>query len=116
MAFDWAAQRERTRRVVHTTFGVPALYSDVTTAQPVALTVRLHDAVGAISIPESQPIADILEHITQIVFDAAELVTAGVTPRRGAVVRFPVYDASYVLDADEPHTGPIDRVWTVVPQ
>lgn len=115
MAFSWAAQRERTHRAVHTLFSVPALYSDILVTQPVALNVRLHDAVGAISVPEAQGIADILEHITQVVFDAAELAALGVVPRRGATVRFPVYDSVYVLDADEPHTGTIERVWTVVP-
>lgn len=116
MSFDWAAQREKTRRAVHTTFAVQAFYSDAVVAQPLDLRARLHDTVGAVSVQESQGVADILEHITQIVFDADELAAKGVTLRRGGTVRFPVYGSVYVLDSDEPHTGPIDRVWTVVPQ
>lgn len=116
MAFDWAEQRQKTRRAVHNTFGVTAFYSDSLVVSPRELKVRLHDAIGAVAVQESRGVSDIIEHITQVVFDAEQLAEEGIAPQRGGVVRFPQYGQVYVLDSDWPTTGPIDVVWTVIQQ
>jgi len=116
MPFDFAALKARTRRVVHDTLAVAALYDHVGLVVPVELRVRWHNKIARFGDIENVGYAEIIEGINRVIFDRDELNEKGVVLERGGRVTLtpPQYHgAVLVLDTMEPDTGPIDQTWLV---
>jgi hypothetical protein len=55
----------------------------------------------------------IIEGVTRVIFDRAELAAKTVAPKRKAVVTFPDYGSSFLLDARDPRSGPVTEKWSL---
>lgn len=99
------------RRSVHETFAVPVQYRTSPADEPIDLTARLHTriVVGG----ENGTYASIIEGVTRIVFNREELAAKSVVPFRNAVVTFPDYGQSFVLDIRDPQSGPVTEKWSL---
>jgi len=118
--------KTRTRRDVHSRFAVPCTVATGSRggSGDVPLTARFHNKMALGGDILSEGYANIIEGIQRVIFNREEFVTAvnggQLTLSRGDVVTFPNYmgpnqDLVVVLDARDPHDGPIDEKWSVGP-
>lgn len=125
MAFDWSSIKASTRRAVHDTFKVRALYQDRTMPQPVSVSIRWHNKIGIIGQETNQGYAEVIEGVDRIIFNREELAKTlystgtglPVTPIKGGTVTLldDYYNRAVLcLDSREPIVGPVDEVWNVV--
>lgn len=116
MAFDFAAVKAQTRRVVHDTFGVSATYRDSVITVPVGLRIRWHNKIARFGNLLDQGYAEIIEGINRVIFDTAELSEKSVVLRRGGelTITAPSFNSAVLtLAEDEPTVGPLEVVWLV---
>lgn len=108
---SFADIKAQARRDVHETFAVLIQYRNSPSDEPTDLMARLHTriVVGG----ENGQYASIIEGVTRVVFDREELAEKGIVPRRNAVVTFPDYGQSYVLDIRDPLSGPVTEKWSL---
>lgn len=124
LSFNWASLKASTRRAVHDTFKVNALYQDAFMSQPLAVSVRWHNKIGVVGQDTNDGYAEVIEGVDRLIFNREELQRlAHVTdnnqplyPTKGGKVKLtdPLFNgAVLVLDTKEPTTGPVDEVWNV---
>lgn len=113
MSFDFAALKSETRRVVHDTLGVSALYQDDTMSAPKQIKARwLNAKVGQIGDLVDQGYAEVVEGVDRVVLFPCDYPTLNFS--RGGVITFPSYRRNFRLELMEPPTGPDQAVWQVV--
>lgn len=108
--------KRRMRADVHKTFALPALYRDATMGAPVDVTIRWHSRVDEFGDLAEQHFAKIVDNVDRIIFDSAELVEKGITPRQHGTVTITEdgwRDAKLVLQVSEPTVGPVENAWQV---
>lgn len=119
MPYDAAAAKTRVRRQLHTTFGLAAQYRSQGSGDPVDLRVRWHSRVtprGDHGDLLEQGYPDVIESVDQVIFDRAELETAGVTPARNDTVTITATEFGTTvlrLENHLPSLGPIEEIWRV---
>lgn len=116
MAFDFAALKASTRRIVHDTLATAALYDHASLAVSVGLRVRWHNKIARFGDIENVGYSEIIEGINRVIFDKAELDEKGVVLERGGQITLtaPEYNgAVLVLDTMEPEIGPVQQIWLV---
>ena len=80
----WAEIRQRARRVVHSTFSLPAVYTAPGIgAVPVPCMARMHNEAKLFGDLDREGYAQVIEDVNQVVFDALE-----VEPAKNGVVTF----------------------------
>lgn len=99
---DWAEQKAAAQAKVHQTFAVRCLYRENRDSEPVELSARLHTRIQVGGNEGNASYATIIEGVTRIVFDKAELIEKNVIVKRNAMVTFPDYGASYAIDIRDP--------------
>lgn len=109
MAFDFAAAKTLLRRTVHDTLAVEAFYEDDSMSVPAPIRARWHNKIDRFGDPESMGLAEFIQGVDRIVLFPGD--TPNLTFRKGGRVRFPVYGKTFSLEALEPATGPLQRVW-----
>lgn len=117
MAYDHAAFKSRTRRIVHKVFGIPMLYSHRTLAAPVPLRGRYHSKQQVISDMESEGYSVTVDGIERVVFLIDALAEAGIVVEKGATVKVddPHWPSTVlIIDSKEPQSGPEEEIWRVV--
>jgi hypothetical protein len=113
MAFDFAALKSATRRVVHDTLGVTALYQDDAMSAPVAIKARyLKQKVDRYGDLVEQGYAEVVEGIDRVVLFPCDYQTLNFA--RGGLLTFPDYKLTFRLELMEPADGPLQSVWQVV--
>ena len=113
MAFDFAATKLKTRRVVHTTFGVSAFYQDSSLSEPLPIRVRWHTRLDRFGDNETAGYAEVIEGIHRVIFAKDEAQLVGVT--QAGTITIPQLDnAVLTLESREPSDGPYEEVWSVV--
>ena len=113
MAFDFAELKSQTRRVVHDTLGVSALYKDATMSAPKEIRARwLSQKIDRYGDLVEQGYAEVVEGIDRVVLFPSDYPTLNFC--RGGEITFPAYKRSFRLDVLEPVTGPDQVVWQVV--
>lgn len=115
MAFDFASVKAQTRKVVHDTMSVAALYSDaqVTDAE---ITVRFHTKINRFGDMLEHGWSEVVEGVNRLIFSSDELSEKSITLRNGGVVKLTApgfEDISLALHVQEPATGPSQVVWQV---
>lgn len=116
MAFDFASAKGLARRVVHSTFGVPAFYSDPESGIEDEVTVRFHTKIERFGDLQDRGWAEIVTGLNRLILDKIELQDKNILPRRGAKVRLQprgFEDVVVVLEVAEPDTGPVTSTWQV---
>lgn len=124
MSFDWSSIKASTRRAVHKTFKVRALYQDQYMKEPIPVSVRWHNKIGVIGQETNQGYAEVIEGVDRVIFNREELESIkSITESGNPLVpikggRIQLVDALYnnatlVLDSREPIVGPVDEVWNV---
>ena len=114
---DFAAIKAQTRRIVHDTFSIPALYKQTPSSTGVLLYIRWHNKIARFGNLLDSGYAEVLEGIERVIFDEAELQTKGVTlVRGGSLLCTPpgFAQATLILDTAEPRVGPLNITWLVV--
>jgi hypothetical protein len=116
MSFDFASAKATARRVVHSTFGVQAFYTDDVINTFVETRVRWHNRLA-------RPVggdmtdggyADVIEGIDRIVLIPETVDGYPIELRRNGVVRVPsLLEAEFILEHKEPVTGPLEEAWAV---
>lgn len=125
MAFNWSAIKASTRRAVHDTFKVRALYHDPRMSEPMPVSVRWHNKIGVIGQETNQGYAEVIEGIDRVIFNREELEKSAIItpdrnpimPMKGGTIQLvdPLFNNSVLrLDSREPIVGPVDEVWNVV--
>lgn len=110
MPFDIMALKARTRRTVHSVFGVPALYLDATMGGvPQAIMARWHDKIVINGDSESEGYAQVVQTVDRLVLIPTD--TPDITFRKGGKITIVATGKTYVLDVLDPMTGPLERVW-----
>lgn len=113
-AFSFADFKRQSRREVHATFAVAALYSD-TVVTGVGVTVRYHNKILRTGNLQNSGYADIVEGIDRLIFDDAEMASKVLTLRRDGIVTIPEYGgAAFILDTRDVQDGPVEVAWNVV--
>ena len=114
MPFSFAEAKANARRIVHSTFGVRALFKDSPTSTPVELQARWHSRLVLQGAIENSG-AEVIEGIDRVVFNREQLAELGISPVRLHTVSFPDYPllGTLVLDFRRPYDGPIDEIWEV---
>lgn len=102
--------------------GEPATYTDPTLAGPVptlaqqalglALTPRWHNKTKMMGEMNSDSVA-IFEGVERVIFSDEQLITLGLTLRRGGTLTFPGYGVAFTLDQREQSDGPVNVYWSV---
>lgn len=116
MAFDFAALKALTRKVVHSTFGVEALYSDASINAPIRIRARLHNRISRpFGDVDNAGYAEVIEGIDRIVLIPEDDRGFPVTLQRNGVIQLPTMfpGAEFTLDVKEPSTGPLEESWQV---
>lgn len=113
MAFDFAAVKSKSRRAVHDTLAVDALWTDnsVDDAEPVEIKARWHNKIDRFGDPQTLGFAEIIQGIDRIVLVPEDY--PGVTFKRGDRIDFPAYSNAFILNLLEPADGPLLRIWQV---
>lgn len=112
---DWLAARTKARRDIHAALSYSATYEDGIVTVPTPITVRWHAKTERVGNINGGDYAEILSTLHRIIFNSEELAAAGITPRRGGVVKLTGFgDYELELDILEPPDGPIKVVWTVI--
>lgn len=114
--------KARARRALHDALAVSALYQDDTLCRPVPLRVRWHTKQALMGELDSGGYAERIESVNRIIFDMAELSTKDLELKRAGVVTLtdPEYAETngelpaFILEVEEPDTGPVERIWQVV--
>lgn len=112
MAFDFAALKAKTRRVVHDTLGVEAFYQDDSMSAPRPIRARWHNKVDRFGDLMDQGYAEVVQGVDRIVLFPRDYPTINFV--RGGVVTFPAYQRSFRLEVLEPKDGPDQAVWQAV--
>lgn len=113
MAFDFAAAKLASRRVVHETLGVTAFYQDSTMSTPAAIRVRWHSKIDRFGDNESAGYAEVIEGIHRVIFDAA--AARALKVKSAGTLSIPsMGGARLTLEAREPSDGPFEEIWTAV--
>ena len=113
MVFDFAATKLLTRRTVHTTFGVSALYQDSTLSEPLPIKVRWHSKIDRFGDNETAGYAEVIEGIHRVIFSQEEARAIGVR-QTGVLIIASLDNAILTLESREPSDGPYEEVWGVV--
>lgn len=116
---SWNDTKAELRTAVHTVFALACVFTAKAGGDPVDLNVRFHDKnrVGG-TIGNAQDWASIQEGVTRVVFDRAELATAGIVPVQYDTLTFADYfadgdDLVVKLQVKELKDGPVEQKWTV---
>jgi hypothetical protein len=113
MAFDFASVKAQTRRVVHDTLGVDALYQDNVVTTPVPIRVRWHNRINRFGDLESAGYAEIIEGIDRVILNGEQARLIGVRSRGRIFMPATMGSAVLTLSAQEPKDGPFEECWTV---
>ncbi len=114
--FDFAALKATTRRIVHDTLSMDALYYDKSLAAPVALRVRWHYKQAPVGDIENEGYPMYLDLVEKVIFDKEELALKGVTVVRGGRVQVtsPGFEGYLAVDTqDGENVGPVVEAWRV---
>lgn len=114
MAFDFAAAKLLSRRVVHETLGVDGLYQDNSMSTPEPIRVRWHSKIDRFGDLESAGYAEVIEGIDRVILSAAQARSLNVS--HGGTITIPMADIGPVvlsLAAEEEADGPYLECWTV---
>lgn len=115
MAFDFAAAKAQSRRVVHDTLGVSAFYKDNTMSAPAPISVRWHSKIDRFGDLDNAGYAEIIEGIHRVIFSRERARELGL--RNGGVITINrpeiTFQATLTLEAMEPYDGPFEEIWTV---
>lgn len=117
MAYDHAAMKARTRRIVHQTFAIAMEYLDKSLAGPIALRVRYHNKQDVIGDLQNEGYPMSIDGIDRVIFDMEELTFAGITVSRGArlkIVQPGWPEGVLLIETKEKSEGPVEEVWRVV--
>lgn len=79
----WADTRKKARRVVHSTFSLPAVYTAPGGGAGVACLARKHSKTMVFGDLDREQYAQMIADVDQVVFDELEVV-----PVRGGIVDF----------------------------
>lgn len=103
------------RRALHDAMKVEATYVPPGGGAATALGVRWHNKINRVGDLDNQGWAEIIEGIDRIIFDREELAAKSLTLAEGGVVTLELLMGgfSFVLGAQEPDDGPIERIWIV---
>lgn len=112
MAFDFAALKAKTRRVVHNTLAVEAFYQDDSMSAPQPIRARWHNKVDRFGDLMDQGYAEVVQGVDRVVLFPTDYPTLNFV--RGGVVTFPSYRRAFRLEILEPSDGPYRAVWQVV--
>lgn len=120
MAFDFLAHKLAARQRVHDTLAVRCVYRSkdglVTNDK---VTVRWHNKLSRNGSADDGFDATVIEGIDRIVFNASNLVAAGISPdnlKRGDTVTVAaagLSDQVFTLEAREKSDGPASIYWSV---
>lgn len=116
MPFDFAQAKADARRVVQATFGVQAFYSDASVDVPVEFRARWHNRISKPfgGLVDGDGYADVIEGIDRIVFFPQDVDGYPFAPQRLGEVTFPsLVGVVFVLEHQDPTTGPLEDAWTV---
>ena len=116
MAFDFAAAKARTRRIVHDTLAIAAEYDDADLVVPVPLRVRWHYKQTVVGDLETQGFPQSIDTINKVIFDRAELTVKGVTISRGGRLKITADgfgNAVLAIDTQDAMAGPTEEIWYV---
>ena len=129
MAFSFAKAKSLVRRIVHTTFGVPAFYKDSSLSSPTELVARWHNKIERMGDLDNQGYAELIQGIDRVIFDAATARRLNV--KRGGEIFFPELAAGlgvslgsplggegvsppvFILNMREDESGPYEEIWSV---
>lgn len=112
MAFDFAALKSETRRVVHDTLGVSAFYKDDSMNAPYPIRARWHNKIDRFGNLQDQGYAEQVEGIDRVVLFPED--TPRLTFVRNGTVTFVAADVTLRLQVQEPKDGPLEVVWQAV--
>lgn len=116
MGFDFAAAKARTRRIVHDTLSLDAVYYDKSLAAPVALRVRWHYKQAPVGEIENEGYPMYLDLVEKVIFDKEELALKGITVVRGGRVQItsPGFSGYFAVDTEDgANEGPVVEAWRV---
>lgn len=112
MAYDFASNKAKARRVVHNTLAVQAFYQDSSMSVPAEIRARWLNKTNVFTGDvDNQGYAEMLEAVDRIVLFPDDTPT--VNFKKGGSVSFPGYDITFVLELREPSNGPLQEVWKV---
>lgn len=115
--FDWAAQKAEAQRQVHKAFAVRCLYRETRNSQPVELSARLHTRITVGGSEGNAGYATIIEGVTRVVFDKAELIEKNIIVKPNALVTFPDYGSTWAVDIRDPsQTNAVSERWSLAGQ
>lgn len=112
MAFDFAALKATTRRVVHDTLGVPAFYQDNSMSAPQPIRARWYNKDAQLGDLMDQGYAEVVQGVDRVVVFPCDYPTLNFI--RGGVVTFPGYQRAFRLDVLEDADGPLKAIWQSV--
>ena len=111
MAFNFADAKARARRVVHSTFGVPAQLKSTSMSVPEPISARLHEATTVYGDLLDQGFAQTMEAVDRIVFVPSDF-PEGLVARTNSEVTFAHRPGIiFVLSTKEVSDGPLEEVW-----
>lgn len=110
--FNLADLKARSRRSLHETMAVDAVYEDTETA-PTAITVRAHNKMVRSGELEGGYGVEVFDGIDRLVFSETELTSKGLVLWSGGTVTVPKYGLKYSLEAQEQPDGPENVYWSV---
>lgn len=111
MAFDFASAKAKVRRIVHATFGVPALIKVNAISVPLGIRARLHEATTVYGDLLDQGYANTVEAVDRIVFMPSE-ATPPFIPARLSEVTFPHRPGiKFILETKDVSDGPLEETW-----
>lgn len=115
MASAHAQAKYDARRAIHDAMSVDAVYTPPEGGATTALRVRWHNTINRHGDLQNQGFTEIIEGIDRMIFDLEELMAKSLTLSRGGLVTLEpmMGSAAFLLDAEEPDTGPIERIWLV---
>lgn len=82
----WAETRKKARRIVHSTFSLPAIYTSKSGVVTPCMA-RMHNEMKEFGDLDREGFVKNMEDVNQVIFDALE-----VEPEKGATVQFPDYE------------------------
>lgn len=120
MPSNWAKHKRSVRKAAHAAFCVDVLYKVDSESDFVQTTARWHEKLVRQGQMEGQG-AEVYEGIDKVVFDKeANLALVDIdgnptplTPQRGALITFPDYNLTVILDTEIPADGPVEEIWLV---
>lgn len=88
----WAETRAKARRVVHSTFALPAVYTSKDGNTVVPCNARKHNELKTFGDLDREQYAQVVTDVNQVIFDSLE-----VEPQKGATVDFGVGQGKYEI-------------------